>query len=208
MTNIPKDAEWYAGIPKRFLSRVAMLTGGNALEWLVKFLPKGELVAKPLKWTYWAFLIKNYWSAGSFVAKWAGVALDLLFMLIDKVPYLGWIIAGLGKVAKWIAYTLLGAKGIIITTAILISLAVINKIKTRYVDAFSKLSKWQSVKVSFFGIWNAIKAFFNGSLRVSKVVGREIIDYIKDNSTMFNILVKKNNIDFDGVRELEEIVEA
>ena len=208
MTNIPVDAEYYANIPKRFLSRVAMLTGGNALEWLVKFLPKGELVAKPLKWTYWAFLIKNYWSVGSFVAKWAGVALDLLFMLIDKVPYLGWIVSGIGKAAKWIVYSLLGGKGVITLTAILISLGILNKVKTRYVDAFNKLSLKQNAKVGFFAIWNAIKAFFNGTLRVSRVIGREIIDYIKDNSTMFNILVKKNNIDFDGVRELEDIVEA
>jgi hypothetical protein len=75
-----------------------------------------------------------------------------------------------------------------------------------YLNLFAEAGVWRGFKLGFFLVWNIIKAAIKGVLNVGKYVRDEILDYVRDNSGMFNYLIRKH--DAEDPSEPSEITEA
>ena len=62
VSKIDQGTEKILNLSAKTLKVVSFLTGGNAIEWIVKLLPKGSLIGKPLKWGWWTVLLVKRWT--------------------------------------------------------------------------------------------------------------------------------------------------
>ena len=67
-------------------------------------------------------------------------------------------------------------------------------------------TKWQKTKLGFYWVWNAIKSAVSGVLNIGKYVRDEILDYVRENASMFNYMIRKYDVEEDPAPP--EITEA
>jgi hypothetical protein len=199
---LKKDFEAVTDFSKKAVSLAVKFVGGDVLEWLVKLIPNGYTVARPLKWTYWVLLIRN--SATAF--DWASRAFNFLLSIVTKVPYLGTLLSNVGD---WII-ALFGSGsapgvGLLVFAGLAWGSYKARKTLSKYFDG-QKLSDFNRFRLFFVGIWEFFKAIFKGVFDISSALKKEILAYLREQAPMFKYLIKKNDVDLNGVRELEQAV--
>jgi hypothetical protein len=193
--DIREEFERYSGFTSKALRLASYITGGPAVEWLIDLLPRGEVLAKPAKWAWWAYLIKNSWTVISTVANWSSVAYNWLISISAKsLPMVSGFLKGLigGSFGTWfaVAFVVLGC-------LVFVAKKVIQKSRT-FSDVMGRATGWQKAKLGFFWVWNTIKSAISGVLNAGNYVRDEILDYVRDNASMFNYLIRKHDVDEDS----------
>jgi len=172
---IDKGTEKLLNLSAKTLKVVSFLTGGNAIEWIVKLLPKGSLIGKPLKWGWWTILLVNRWTILSSIYSFAAANISTL---------VGWMMSGAG--GAFLEFVAVGLH--LYTTPIwLILFATIALSELFHVG---KAEREWSVKNPFTSlflvpvksIFAILKQVFTGAVKVGKAIIAELKEYILENS--------------------------
>ena len=196
--DIRAEFENYSGFTSKTLKLASYITGGPAVEWLVNLLPRGEILAKPAKWAWWAYLAKNSWTVISTAANWTSVAYNWLISIsASSVPAVSGFLKGLklfligGTGWTWFVIGLF-----VFGSLIFVAKKFIQK-ATTFGEVVINTTKWQKTKLGFYWVWNAIKSAVSGVLNIGKYVRDEILDYVRENASMFNYMIRKYDIEED-----------
>jgi len=171
---IDKGTEKLLNISATTLKVLSYLTGGNAIEWIVKLLPKGSLLGKPLKWGWWTLLIVKRWAilGGLYNLAYAGVA------------SLGaWMLSGAGGtfLAALAGTSILFVNPI--TIGIAISCFFYELVRMDKAERDWHLDNpFTSFKVPIKSVFVILKQLFTGALKVGKAILAELKEYLLENA--------------------------
>ena len=195
------------GSLRETLKLASYITGGPVVEWLINLLPRGEILAKPAKWAWWAYLAKNSWTVISTAANWTSVAYNWLISIsASSVPAVSGFLKGLklfligGTGWTWFVLALF-----VLGSLIFVGKTIVQKAET-FGEVMINTTKWQKTKLGFYWVWNAIKSAVSGVLNIGKYVRDEILDYVRENASMFNYMIRKYDVEEDPAPP--EITEA
>ena len=129
------------------------------------------------------------------MANWSSVAYNWLISISAKsLPMVSGFLKGLigGSFGTWfaVAFVVLGC-------LVFVAKKVIQKSRT-FSDVMGRATGWQKAKLGFFWVWNTIKSAISGVLNAGNYVRDEILDYVRDNASMFNYLIRKHDVDEDS----------
>lgn len=194
----------FVGFTEKSMKVIEYLTGGPAIEWLVKLLPKGYAFAKPLKWAWWAYFATNHWAILSTVAKWATTAYAWFIKIAGSTKAFIIVTTSIKAVLSHFLFQyIVGAIAVLLVGKMLLDLG--NFVKGS-LELPGLIGFVNSVKLGFSAIWTIIKTIFSTGMLVAKKIKEELVGYIEDNAPMFSYLIKKYSIDpEDSPKEIKEL---
>lgn len=173
---VENKTEEYLHLSANIIKKVNFITGGNAVEWLVKLFPKGELFAKPLKWGWWTLLITQRWSILSALTSIATSGLTSLS---------AWMVASGGFLNFLAVSTPFFINPFTITLGI--GIFILNSIIPEMSEAELRWMKDKpsALLVPVKAIYRILKEIIKGTINVGKSAYYEIKEYISENAENF-----------------------
>lgn len=174
---IDQGTEKLLNLSAKTLKVVSFLTGGNAIEWIVKLLPKGSLIGKPLKWGWWTLLLVNRWTILSGIYSFAAANISTL---------VGWMLSGAG--GAFLEFVAVGLH--LYTTPIWLMLfAAIALCEFLNVGKAEREWGFKNPFTSLFlvpvkSIFAILKQVFTGAVKVGKAIISELKEYLIENASL------------------------
>ena len=177
--------------PPTVLKAASWITGGSVIEWLVKLVPKGEVVAKPLKWAWWTALVLNRWTVISSVTKWAVATKAWLIATLSGKGFFAWLLKFLATtlptlIVKFVTFFFGTFVPMLWPLLVVLALAYFQDGFWKHLGgkgAAAKTGIVHSLMANVKALWMIVKAVIQGALSVPKAIYEEIREYVIELST-------------------------